>query len=230
MDFGIGIIKRVLNLPTEVEGELSCFGLGDWWLQTFTAAEQARIEAAYQRPGVPGGSRPLTAGNRSSAFQTAAGLLTAMAGQIRKNPDDRGLACKILAKAEDRALAEEDILGLHFVYQELIRLHYTWREQFAGALDLAFAACYKQTRIAPQAAKAFHDLYPARALPVHVGYELMATILEKQGDCAQAVECCKQAQAEGWPGNWPWRVQRMARKLSSPVTSISPSGITPITQ
>jgi len=229
MDFGIDIIKRVLNLPTEVQGELSCFGLGDWWQQTFAPAEQARIEAAYQRPGTSGGSRPLTTGSRSSAFQTAAGLLTAMAGQLRKESSDRALACKILAKAEDRALAEDDILGLHFTYQELIRLHYTWREQFADALDLAFAACYKQTRIAPRAAKAFHDLYPARALPVHVGYELMATILEKQGDCVQAVECCKQAQAEGWPGNWPWRIQRMARKLSGPVTSISSSGITPIT-
>jgi hypothetical protein len=230
MDFGIGIVNRVLNRPTEVRGELGCFGLGDWWLQTFTAAEQARLEAAYQQPGRPSGRKPLTKGNRSSAYQTAAGLLTAIAGQLRKSPEDRGLACRILTKAEDRALADDDILGLHFTYQELIRLHYTWREQFADALDLAFAACYKQTRIAPQAVKAFRDTYAGRVLPVHVGYELMAAILEKQGDCAQAIECCKQAQAEGWPGNWMWRIQRMARKLSGSVTSISSSGITPITQ
>jgi hypothetical protein len=229
MDFGIGIINKVLNRQTEVRGELGCFGLGQWWLQTFTPAEQARIEAAYQQSSQSSTRRPLTKGNRSSGYQTAAGLLTAIAGQLRKSPDDRGLAGKILAKAEDRALAEDDILGLHFTYQELVRLHYTWRQEFADAFDLAFAACYKLTRIAPQVVKAFRDTYPGRALPVHVGYELMAAILEKQGDCAQGIEYCKKAQAEGWPGNWMWRIQRMARKLSGPITSISSSGVTPIT-
>ena len=87
MDFGIGIVNKVLKRRTEVQGELGCFGLGDWWLRTFTSAEQARIEAVYQRPGQSTRKRPLTRGNRSSAYQTAAGLLTAVGITIHNFPE-----------------------------------------------------------------------------------------------------------------------------------------------
>lgn len=229
MDCGAGIIRRILNKPTRVHGELGYFGLGDWWLHTFSASERQTIEAAYEPPGTSRGARPLTEGNGSSNWSTAAGLLTAVAGHLRQDPQNRSLAVRLLAKAEDRAITENDILGLHFAYQESIRLHYSWREQFADATDLAFAACYKQTKMAPLAAQAFCDAYPGRPLPTHVGYEVTAVILEKQGQFARAIEISRQAQSEGWPGNWTWRIQRLARKAGGCMTSISRSGITPIT-
>ena len=225
----IGFITHALGRQAEVQGDLGYFGLGHWWLHTFTLAQQEYIEAAYQPPDLPAASRPLTKGKRSSDAQTAACLLTAIATGLFKRPDDRGLACQILAKAEDRALAEGDMLGLHFTYQEMVRLHHTWREQFTDALDLAFAASYKQMRIAPQVAAAFHEAYPDKPLPPHIGYEMMAAILEKQGDYAQAIDLCKQARSQNWPGNWDWRIQRMTKKLGYPVTFISSAGITPIT-
>jgi hypothetical protein len=228
VDCGVGIIRRILTRPIQVHGELGYFGLGDWWLRTFSATERQTIEAAYQPPGLSRGDRPLTEGSRSPSWATAAGLLTALAGSLRKNPQDRSLAIQLLAKAQDRAIAENDVLGLHFAYQESIRLHYTWRDRFADAMDLAFAACYKQTKIASLAARAFADAYPGRSLPAHVGYEVMVVILEKQGQFAKALEVSKQAQSEGWPGNWASRIQRLASKSAACMTSISPSGLTPI--
>lgn len=224
MDFTVGILKQVLIRRNDIEGELGYFGLGQWWLSTFSASEREYVERLYR----PSGSRGLTKGKGPSAYPTAANLLTAVAGELRKRLEDRNLAIRVLARAEDRALAEDDVLGLHFTYQEMIRLHYTWREHVFDAQDTAFAVCYKQARIAPLAAQVFRERCPGRPLPSHVGYELMATILAKQGDLAQAIEVCKQAQSQGWPGNWTWRIQRLARQMGTTVVNMSSAGITQI--
>lgn len=224
----MNLLKRVLGRRPETQGDLEYFGLGQWWLSRFSEAEREYIEQAYRPAGSPAGSRPLTSGEVSSIAHTASGLLTALAGWFREKPEDRSIALRMLAKAEERALAENDILGHHFVYQEMIRLHYTWRDRFPDALDSAFAACYKQMTIAPEVAKAFHDKYPQEPLPTHAGYEQSAVILEKQGDYGRAIKLCKQAASQGWPGNWTWRIRRMTKKLGYPVTCISPAGMTRI--
>ena len=128
-------------------------------------------------------------------------------------------------------MAEDDLLGQFFSYHLAIRLHLRWREHFQDAADLAFAACHKQIRISPQAAHAFRERAPEKPLPVHLGYQHAATILEQQDLCVRAIEICKQARDEGWSGNWDWRIQRMARRLSEQVITvrnISPSGMGPV--
>ncbi len=173
-------------------------------------------------------SKPLTEGKAKPPFQSAASLLTAIAGQFRSKSKDRDLAGQILAKAEERAQAENDMLGLHFAYQEMIRLHNTWRDAFSDALDAAFAACYKQTRIAEKVIEAWRQEYPAKPLPTHAGYEQMATMLAKEGNYYRAVDVCRQARHEGWPGNWDWRISDYIKQSGTPVTRISATGITPI--
>ena len=160
MAIAAGILERLRAGHARVEGELGYFGLSNWWLSTFTKAQRAHVEGAFQTPGLPRAARPLTRGKKQLAFRSAAGLLTALAGSLRNAPEHRDVASHILAKAEERAKAEEDTLGLHFAYQEMIRLHFKWRDRFSDALDLIFGACHKQIAIAPRAAKTFRELYP----------------------------------------------------------------------
>jgi hypothetical protein len=224
------VFSRILDRYTEKNsgGELGYFGLTAWWSSTFSPAEQDYIETAFRTPELPAGVRPLTRDRCRQGFGTAAGLLSALADRLSERPEDRSLACRVLAKAEERAIAEDDVLGLHLTYHQMIRLHGRWKERFADSVDLAFAACHKQIRLAPHAVRAFREKLPDEPLPAHLGYQQAATLLEQQEAYAQAVEICRQAQSQGWPGNWSWRIQRMSRKMPYVVTPISPSGMGPV--
>lgn len=227
----VNLISRLRNRRIVVEGELGYFGLGGWWLSAFTRAEQNHIEASYQPTGLPANAKLLTTGRGQSNFQRATGLLTALAAYLRDTPQDRNLASRVLAKAEERARAEDDIIGLHFAYHEMIRLHTKWRDHFFDALDLAFGACHKQIAIAAEVAQALRELRPDKPLPGHLGFKQMAAFLEKQGSYTNAIETCKEARDQGWAGNWTWRIGCLAKRreeLGCGVTYISRSGVTPI--
>lgn len=220
------ILSRILDRHLQKNGgELGYFGLSTWWSSTFSRAEQEHMEAVFLTPELPAHSKPLTRDRGLLGVQSAARLLAVLAERLTEKAEDRDLACRVLAKAEERAIAEDDILGLHFTYHQMIRLHCRWKARFADALDLAFAACHKQIKLAPYAAKAFREKSPCDPLPTHLGYLQAANLLEQQESCAQAIEICRQAQSEGWTGNWSWRMQRLARKLSNSVRPISPSGM-----
>ncbi|MBN1360147.1 MAG: hypothetical protein JW993_06125 [Sedimentisphaerales bacterium] len=233
MALRIGLFQHHPDTRTEFAGtaELAYFGLSNWWMSTFTKAERAHIEEFSRPHDAPPGSGPLTAQRRASAFSSAAGLLTALAGSLRNRAEDRTLAMRLLAKAEERAKAEVDVLALHMVYQETIRLHLRWRDDFPEGLDLLFGACYKQIAIAPDVAHVFRQQRPDQPLPTHAGFQVMAGLLEKDESYAQAIEMCKQARLQGWSGNWTWRIGSLARKLSqrgNPVQNMSRSGLGPL--
>jgi len=225
------LIRRLRHRRSEIEGELGYFGLGGWWSSAFTRVERDHIEASFHPPGLPAGGKPLTTGRGGSNYHSAAILLTALATCLRDLPQDRPLASKVLAKAEERARAEDDVIGLHLVYQEMIRLHSKWRDQFSDALNLIFGACHKQVAIAEAAAQAFHDLRPHTALPAHLGYLTLAVLLEQEGSYRKAIEVCKQARDQRWDGNWTWRIGSLARKRDEQdlgETYISRSGMGPV--
>ncbi len=212
-------------------GELGYFGLASWWSTLFTGTERDRIETRFQPPGLSPSARPLTAGRKRLQFGNAAALLTALAGYLRDDPADRNVAIRVLAKAEERARAQDDILALHWVCQEMIRLHCRWRDHFPDALNLIYGACHKQIAIAAKVALAFQHRRPGQVLPIHMGFQMMAVLLEQEGSYAQAIELCKQARFQGWSGNWTWRIGTLARKLAQhgdPVRHVSSSGLTPI--
>jgi len=221
---GMGIFRRIFGQHGQSAGDLGYFGLGTWWLSAFSSAERQHLETAF----AAGGARSLTKGQKPSTFPTAAALLVTLASQLSEKPEDRHLAARVLSKAEERALAENDLIGLHFVYQETIRLQYKWREAFPDALNLAFAACHKQMQYATEAAEALHEAFPGRPLPAHFGFQRSASILEQRKAYEQALEICRRAKKQGWAGNWTWRMQRIQKKIRErgyPVVSMSSSGI-----
>jgi hypothetical protein len=222
------ILDKILGRRLETTGELGYFGLTGWWISSFSTAERDYMETAFCTSGLPAGAKPLTRDRGLVAFPTAAALLTVLADRLSEKPRDRALASRVLAQAEERALAEADILGRHFVYHQMIRLHTRWKGEFADAADLIFAACHKQIELAPDAAQALREMHPGEPLPIHLGYLQASVLLEQDEAYEPAIQLCKQAQAAGWNGNWSWRIQRMTRKLyeKNPLLkSISSSGI-----
>ncbi len=227
---GMGIRDHILKSNRHVEHELGYFGLDVWWKSAFSRTEQQYINACFALVDPPARSQAACP-QSPSGFTTVAACLVALAESLTEKPEDRALAARVLSKAEERALAEDDIVGLHFVYQEAIHLHYKWRDEFRDAMDLAFAACYKQMQCAAQAAEALRDRFPGKPLPSHFGYQRTASLLEEQGALGRAAEICRQAKEQGWDGNWTWRLHCIAKRVRErgySVTPISRSGVSEI--
>ncbi len=171
------IVDKILSRRLKTAGELGYFGLTEWWTSSFSRAEQAYMETAFCASKLPARAKPLTRDRGLVNYTTAAALLTILADRLSEKSEDRDLASRVLSKAEERALAEDDILGQYFVYHEVIRLHTRWKDKFPDAVDLIFAACHKQIQLAPEAAKALRRARPAEPLPTHLGYLQASSLL-----------------------------------------------------
>lgn len=197
----------------KIGGDIGFYGLADWWLTTFTEEERRYMEGVYQPIGAGaegGGSSTLTAGHIISTSQSICGFLWAFATWFNK-PSDRYLAVRILDKAEQ---VPASVLDRHFLYLQKIRTYYKDRDTVSGSLDKAIAACEMQISISPQAAAAFRkEPGFGKHLPAHTGYEQLAIIRDKQGEYAEAIGLCQQANAQGWSGDWEKRVARYQKKL-----------------
>lgn len=192
-----------------IRGELGYFGLGEWWVETFTAVEREHIASVYQPFGA-GPGRHLTSRESSFTTATAAGVLGGLAGWFNK-PGQRHLARKILAKAD--ALAVEP-LDRHFTLQQSIAVNYADRNNDPTAFDAAIAACERQIDFAPKAARAFRSAYPNSPLPRHVGYTQLAIVREKQGKFAEAIGLSRQVHTQGWAGDWEHRIARCEKRMA----------------
>lgn len=197
----------------KIGGQIGYFGLTDWWLSTFTEAERKYIESVYKPMGYHPNAKPLTEGTIHSTTQTATGLLGGLGGWFKKT-EDRSIAKRILAKAESIGRHGSDVLDLHFVYQTMIQSAYRARDVEPGAIEEAITACEKQIALAPKAARAFKKEFPSSPLPAHVGYTQLAIIRENQKNYAEAIRLAKQADRQGWNGDWDKRIARCERKLA----------------
>lgn len=197
----------LLRPKDEVKGLIGYYDLAQWWLGTFSDDERQRIVARFQPLGSSPGS--LTQGEISWSSQAVVGFLQALSGWF-SGPDDRSIAYKILAKADELA-SEAPVLDRHFLCQAKLETHYKDREK-PGELDKAIAACRDQIRLAPDAADAFRAAYPDAPLPGHKGYQQLAIVLEKQGLFDEAIELCRTAEQQGWAGDWEGRSERCAMK------------------
>ena len=192
---------------------LGHFHLGEWWLSTFTQDEREYIERVFKPMSIGGdqGTRPLTHGHIGSTTETAVGLLGALSGWFN-TPKDYPIARRILTKAGELVSQEKKILNVHFFYQSMIQVHYRNRDIDPIALDLAIQACETQISLAPAAAKQFRKEYPKQPLPAHVGYTQLTIIRDKQGQLEEAIRLAKQAEEQGWNGDWGKRILRYEAK------------------
>jgi hypothetical protein len=206
----MSFLRRLLGGEPKTEGELGYFGLGDWWVSTFSEAERDYIEKIYQPMSIGGDSeKPLTEGRIQSTTQTVSSLLSGLAGWFKK-PADLSIARRILAKAEEVTVKPVD---QHYLYQEMIQAFYRSRELDPTALNDAVIACQKQIAIAVKVARLLKNEYPGEQLPAHVGYKQLAIILEKEQKYSEVIRLMKNAIAQGWNGDWENRIERCEKKL-----------------
>ena len=198
-----------LKRNQKIKGEIGYFGLQDWWLSELTDLERKYIKGKYQPLGDSDDS--LTNDEISYSSRTAVGFLSALAGWFWRQ-EDRPLAHKIPEKAEDLVDSDTEILDLHFLYGEKLRVLYKDRDK-TGGLDKAIDACKKQISLAPVAAIAFIEEH-GDPLPSHKGFEQLAIILEKQKKYKDAIELCRDAAKQGWSGDWNKRIQRCRKKIN----------------
>jgi len=189
-----------------VQGLLGYFGLGDWWLTSFTEDERRYIQEKHK----PMGESPdsLTRGDIGSTTQTAAGFLLSLSSWF-VGPGNRHLAIRILEKAD--SLAGSEVLDRHFVCSQMIEVFHRERETDPAYLDAALAACRRQIAIAPEAARAWQAEY-GPPLPDHRGFEQLAIVLERQADYEEAIRLCEEAKAQGWGGDWDKRIAQCRSK------------------
>lgn len=196
---------------SEISGDIGYFKLADWWLSEFTPAEREYIESVYKplTTSSSSDSRPLTQGKIEWASGSATGLLSSLAGWFRK-PEDRSIAHRMLAKADQFLGLETDVLFRHFYYQTALEIYYKDRAK-PEFFQAAIHACLNQINLAPEASMAFKHKYPKSPLPSHVGFKQLAIIREKQGDKSEAIRLCQLAKAQGWSGDWDRRIERYSK-------------------
>jgi tetratricopeptide (TPR) repeat protein len=199
----------MLQQAQQAEGIIGFYGLSDWWFTEFTEAERRYIERKYSPMGTGDNAKPLTHGKILESTGRASQLLWGLATWFKK-PTDFRIAERILKKAEEAAL---DPVDLHYTYQQMIQVYYRAREIEPKALDNANDACKKQVHISSQVSEKMKSEYPSLKLPSHVGYKQLAIILEKQKNYAEAIQLLKQAQDQGWKGDWEERIARCEKKL-----------------
>lgn len=127
--------------------------------------------------------------------------------------NDRHIARQILDKAEE--VSGDNILDRHFTYSAMVPVYYRDRDELADGLAKAIQACENQIALAPQAAKAWRNEYGEDdPLPSHRGFTQLAIIREKEKDFEKAIRLSKQAQEQGWAGDWDKRIERCAKRMA----------------
>lgn len=183
-------------------------GFEQWWLKKLSESERTEILSTFQPMG--GDSRLLILSNINKSQYSH--FLSNLAGWFKKT--NRDLGYKILQKAEDGLNSNSTVLEQHFTYNALIEFYYEDRDKGQGYLGKALESCRNQIGISKAAIREFkkEENY---FLPSHRGFHQLSIYEEKQKNYKEALNLAKQAQADGWQGDWEKRIERLNKKLSS---------------
>ena len=116
--------------------------------------------------------------------------------------------------SHQRRDAFDDHLNLHWQ----IKNAYKQRNDDSTAIDKTISLCREQIKISKDARAVWlrenkelgaHDNW----LPDHLGFKQLGIILEKRGHFQEAINLAKEAQSQGWSGDWDMRIARCERKL-----------------
>lgn len=197
----------VRSVP-ELDAYLASFRLAQWWLSQFNDSERKYIRS---NAAASAWSWSWSLGDEESRqYRIASDVLCEIAGLFR-SPIDRDIARRFFDKAEE--VAADDPLDLHYTYTQMIRYYYRDRPEDVATQNLAIEACQKQIAIAERTRTAYIKLFPTEPLTGHPGFEQLAIIRERQGQYHEAIQLCQQALAQGWAGDWEWRIRRCQSKL-----------------
>lgn len=191
-------------------------GLMGWWLSAFTEEERDYIESKFQPMTMGIGGTSTT--ERHPILNTDGTLavhLWELSSWFRSREDSH-IAYRLLEKSEE--VSADNILDLHFTYSAMIPIYYRDRDQSPAARENAIRICEKQIALAPEAAKVFKvEFWNDDRFPSHRGFHQLAIIREKEGSYTEAIRLSKEAQCQGWRGDWETRIERCTKRLAKPI-------------
>ncbi|MBI2423922.1 MAG: hypothetical protein HYV27_13910 [Candidatus Hydrogenedentes bacterium] len=106
-------------------------------------------------------------------------------------------------------IAISDWRRFHNLMQTLIPAAYRLREHRKFALPFAKRLCKRHIEYTPMILQAAANV---SELPAHYGYEYYMRMLEEHSRFPRAIQCCDQAQKEGWQGSWDKHRERLLQK------------------
>lgn len=193
----LGIIGESINFTEEKQGMESVIdkcGLREWWNDEFSERERETIVNNIGTIDMSPASIPKMLSNiATQSFQN---------NFIKEN---RSIVQKFYEKSDQLFENSDDMIDRHFFYDASIRFYYSDREN-KESMKKAIESCRKQIGIANSAAENFKRLQGR--MPEHTGYKQLAIILDKQNKYDEAIKICKQAESEGWSGDWIPRIAR----------------------
>lgn len=195
----------------QIKGIIGYLGLSNWWLSDFSEPEREYIVKTFQPLGSSGES--LIKGDIAYTDETPIGLLSALAACFSKK-DDRTIAYRMIKKAEEMINESNNIMDIHFLYQNKLGIYYKNRDNDPDALEKAIEACKQQIEISPKAKVAFQKEYKDDPLPSHKGFEQLSIIEEKRKNFETAIKISKEALEQGWDGDWGKRIERCSKRLN----------------
>lgn len=210
----MGLLSNIMG----PQGLIGHYGLTDWWLTVFTPQESDALESEYAQSrgtAAGGGLIGLTRGmvQGFTPKQSPARFVAGLAPLVDEVAHDKEPA--VWAKAEELALASGSLLELHAVYSGSVTAFYARRDEDEQFMQAALGAAEELVRMAPEVAEEYRRQRPGRDLPPHRGFKLLAVLAEKRGDDDEALSLCRQAQEQGWAGDWDVRVARLEEKQRS---------------
>jgi hypothetical protein len=205
------------NLMTEkpkIGGYIGYYGLENWWLTTFTGDEKKYIVERFRKYHPRSGPESLLQGNvivieKSTLPGTPSSYLNFLTFIFRK-PEENSIARRMAQKALEGATT---IWDLDHALMWTIRLNYKMRDKVPGALDIAIGACKRHIDIAPEIAKQHKADFPSLSLGIHEGFSLLVKILEKRHLYDEVISLAKDAQSQGWKGDWDIRIDRCTKRM-----------------
>lgn len=190
---------------SEVRAYIQFHQMDAWWLEAFSAAERAIIEARYASVGRQPGH--MLSSELTNSGQSPFGFLSGL--MVCLDPlKHRVLVHRVFEKAASLSGRHIRVSDQHFLYDAYLTM--LTRDHSPDEADVArlVAACEAMIGLAPLAAEAFRT---HGALPGHRGYEWLGQHCEAEGRHGAAMAMYQQARAQGWSGRWDAGILRCKR-------------------
>ena len=183
--------------------------MDEWWEAAFTPADRALIADAYRPLGSTG--MPLVEGDVQRQQELHAGPFLATLATWVAKPSHGDLPFRIAEKASSFDTPPDDPWQAHFMFANLCKVFYRFRESHTDALAKAVWACEQDISLS---SKLDPSCYGDGIVVSHHCFKQLAVIEEKRRNFDRAIEICCQADAQGWRGDWDKRIARLRKKLA----------------
>lgn len=184
-------------------GDIFRYGLDDWWLSEFSASERAQIADTYRPMGSSG--QPLIEGPAVRQPELHPGPFLANLATWVAKPAFGDLALRIAEKASSYDTLPSDLTQAHFMFGNLCKVFYRFRDTRPDALGKAVWACEQDIALSS-------ELDPRLGGDFAVGhycFKQLAIIEEKQVKYDRAMMLCREAMNHEWHGDWEKRIARI---------------------